>query len=317
MTVNASKTATRWLPFVPWGPAAAIGWLVGWLALAWLLPGRVSGAEVEDPVLDLCMVKTREDVRLPAEEAGVLMRLPWQEGARVHQGDLLAAINDLQAKAALEVAEIGLQAAKKRAESDIEVRYAQKASKVALAKVEMSNDANREAPSAVSEAELQSLKLDYQRLELQIEKAQNDNVLAKYEVKTKAAELKAAHLALDRREIRAPFDGEIVSLYRHESEWLSPGDPILRLVRFDTLYVEGFIEASKYNPEQIDGRPVTIEVILARGEKIQKAGKIVYVSQLVQGDRRYLLRAEVPNERHGKYWLIRPGLKATMTIHLK
>jgi multidrug resistance efflux pump len=303
MTVFFSMTSVRWPVLL--------------MALMSMFPGQTIGAQADDPVLEPCAVKAQEDIRLPAEEAGVLIKLPWKEGALVQKGDLLASINDLQAKAGLEIAEIGLQSAKKRAESDIEVRYAQKASKVALADWEQDMAANRRTPGAVSEADLRRKKLDYERLELQIEKAQNDDVLAKYEVKTKAAELKAAHLALERREIRAPFDGEIVNLYRHESEWLSPGDPILRLVRFDTLHVEGYIDSSRYNPEQIDGRPVTIEVILAREKKIEATGKIIYVSQQVQGDRRYLIRAEIPNRRQGKYWLFRPGLKASMTIHLK
>jgi len=124
-------------------------------------------------------------------------------------------------------------------------------------------------------------------------------------------------LALERREILAPFDGEIVALYRHQSEWLSPGDPILRLVRFDVLHVEGFIDSTQYDPEQIDGQPVTIRVVLARGRSIEARGKIIYVSQLVQGDRRYLIRAEVPNPQQGEHWLIRPGLETSMTIHLE
>ena len=292
-------------------------WLIFWIAVTPSIPGPVLAAQGDDPVLEPCVVKTREDVRLPAEEAGVLIRLPWKEGAQVQKGDLLAAIQDLQAQAGLEVAEIGLQAAAKRAESDIEVRYAQKASKVALADWEQDMAANQRTLGAVSEADLRRKKLDYEKLELQIEKAENDNMLAKYEVKAKAAELKAAHLALSRREIRAPFEGEIVALYRHESEWLSPGDPILRLIRFDTLHVEGFVDSSQYDPEQIDGRPVTIRVVLARGRTIEATGKIIYVSQLVQHDRRYLVRAEIPNQRKGKYWLIRPGLETAMTIHLE
>ncbi len=292
-------------------------WLILWMAVSLVLSGPVLAAQDDNPVLELCVVKTREDVRLPAEEAGVLVRLPWKEGAQVQKGDLLAAIQDLQAQAGVEVAQIGLQAAEKRAESDIEERYAQKAYEVALADWEQDMAANQRTSGAVSEADLRRKKLDYQRLELQIEKAQNDNVLAKYEVKTKAAELKAAHLALSRREIRAPFEGEIVDIYRHESEWLSPGDPIMRLIRFDTLHVEGFVDSSQYDPEQIDGRPVTIRVVLARGRTLEATGKIIYVSQLVQHDRRYLVRAEIPNQRQGKHWLIRPGLETAMTIHLE
>ena len=46
-------------------------------------------------------------------------------------------------------------------------------------------------------------------------------------------------------------------------------------------------------------------------------GRITHVGQTVQavkGD--YLVRAEIQNQRNGDYWLIRPGLRAEMTIHV-
>ena len=83
------------------------------------------------------------------------------------------------------------------------------------------------------------------------------------------------------------------------------------------MYVEGHIDSSQYDPEQIDGRPVTVQVVLAHGRKIKATGKIIYINQKVEHDRGYKIRAEIPNQQQGKYWLIRPGQKATMTIHLK
>ncbi len=275
---------------------------------------RVAGADNSIA----CIIKVQNDVLIPAEVPGVLMKLPLKEGARVKKGDLLATIDDREAQAGYEVAEITHQAAKKRADSDIEVRYADMASKVAKVDWDQAIAANEEHKGAVADEDLRRKKLDYQRLELQIKKAMNDGVLAQFDVKVKAAELQAAKMAVERRQIRAPFDGEIVTLYPQEAEWLSPGDPILRLVRFDTLDVEGYVSYGQYDPEQVDGRPVTIRVELAKGREVEAKGKIVYVSQLVQydGEYKYLIRAEVPNQREGKHWLIRPGLETKMTIHL-
>lgn len=292
-------------------------WLAILATLAQFGGGVSRNARAADPVLDNCIVKIQDDVRIPAEVAGTLIKLPLKEGAQVRKGDLLATIDDLEALAAHKVAKIGWQSAKERAETDIEIRYAQKASKVALADWEQDIAANEQHKGSVPETVLRRKELEFQKLELQIEKAEIDQVLSQYEVDVKEAEMQATQMAIDRRRIRAPFDGEIVELYRHEAEWVSPGDPILRLVRFDTLHVEGLVESSQLDPEEVGDRPVTIRVRLARGREVEAVGKIVYVNQLVRAGGEYLIRAEVPNQRQANHWLIRPGLEATMTIHLE
>ena len=74
-------------------------------------------------------------------------------------------------------------------------------------------------------------KLEWDAAILSTEKAIHDQALAKYEYGQKDAELKGANLAMQRRQINAPFDGEVTTIYRHQDEWVSPGDAILRLVR--------------------------------------------------------------------------------------
>ena len=108
----------------------------------------------------------------------------------------------------------------------------------------------------------------------------------------------------------------MVTTFRHRSEWVNPGDPILKLVRFDKLHVEGFAKADEYNRGELLGKRVTVNIARARGRTISVEGSIVYVDQMVQSDGAYRVRAEVKNEREGDNWLIQPGLKARMTIHL-
>jgi hypothetical protein len=72
---------------------------------------------------------------------------------------------------------------------------------------------------------------------------------------------------------------------------------------------------------------VTVVINLARGRKASVAGRIVYVSQSVLGSSdpldasetygaEYLVRAEVQNKQDGDFWLVRPGMQATMTIRV-
>jgi multidrug efflux pump subunit AcrA (membrane-fusion protein) len=291
-------------------------WLVLFAATLHALSGGILVARAADAVIEPCSIEAQHDVLIAGEAAGVLLRLPLQEGAQVRKEDLLATIDDLEARAALEVAQIGYEAAKERAASDIEIRYAKKASAVALANWKKGIESNKQHKGAMSDMQLRQDQLDYERLELQIEKAEQDMVLAQYDVKMKKAELKAAQMAVDRRQVVSPFDGEIVKRYRQKAEWINPGDPILRLVQFDRLRVEGFVDSALYNPSQFDGRSVTIRVPQARGQEAEVSGKIVYISQSVEHDNAYLIRAEIENERRGNHWLIRPGQKTSMTIKI-
>ena len=46
-------------------------------------------------------------------------------------------------------------------------------------------------------------------------------------------------------------------------------------------------------------------------------GKVVFVSPLVSVGGNYDVFAEVNNRQEDGQWVLRPGLEATMTIHLK
>jgi len=268
-----------------------------------------------DAVLDRCFVSVQDEVRIPAQEAGVLIKMSAKEGSRISQGDVLATIDDREAVMGLRVAEYGLKAAKQRAMDKIEEKYAIKAAEFAKVDWERVLEANKNLPGAIPEIEVRQKKLGWERSSLQIEKAQKDRDLAILDYNTKKAEVEAAEMAVGMRVIHAPFDGEVVDMYRHESEWVNPGDPILKLVRFDVLYVEGYADARHFDQEELQGRPVTVSVSKARGREITVKGTIVHVTSLVSGDE-YKVRAEVHNQRVGDNWLIQPGLPAQMTIHL-
>ena len=76
-----------------------------------------------------------EEAQIPAQEPGVLKKLPVREGQSVAVGDLLAQIDDEQPRVAADVAQAKLDVASKQATDDINVRYARAAADVA--KVEL------------------------------------------------------------------------------------------------------------------------------------------------------------------------------------
>jgi multidrug resistance efflux pump len=273
-------------------------------------------AEAADPILYGCLVKLDEDVKLPAPEAGVLTLLTVKEGSQVRQGDVLGKIYDNEVQIQKKAAEFALGAAHKQATDDVQIRYAKKSADVAQKNYEKMMQSNRDVEKAVAEIEVLKAKLEWDASILSAEKAVHDQELAKFDYHSKKAERDAAQLAIDRRTIVAPFDGEVVTIYRHQDEWVSPGDPILRLVRLDTMLVEGAVELATYDPHEVHGSDVVVEIDMARGRKEQVTGRITFVSSLVRLDGRYIVRAEVANRQDHGRWLLRDGMTATMTIRL-
>jgi multidrug resistance efflux pump len=263
-----------------------------------------------------CLVSLIQDVQVPAQEAGVLTSLTVREGQHVTTDELMGQIDDATAQMQRDAATIQLRAAMERAEDDIEVRFSAAAHDVAEAEFQEKKVVNDKVPNAVSKMELRRLELTRQRALLQIDKSRMEQRVARMTAQVHEAEVKAAEVNIARREIRAPADGMVVSVFKHAGEWVGPGDAVLRVVRMDRLRIEGFISAAEYNPGEIGDRPVTVEIDLARGRTVQLPGKVVFVSPLVQAGNKYRVRAEAENRQEGGHWLLRPGMDATMTIHV-
>jgi multidrug efflux pump subunit AcrA (membrane-fusion protein) len=273
-------------------------------------------APTTDPVLTGCLIKLEDDVKLPAKEAGVLVYLGVKEGDQVQDKQVLARVDDEEGQARKKVSDWAFKSAVERYQDDVDIRFSQQAAAKAKADYDELLETNKLQEKAVTEFDVRQAKLEWNKMLLSIEKSQRDRELAKFEAYTKKAELAAADLAINRCTIRAPFDGEVVTIYRDQDEWVNPGDPILRVVRLDTMQVEGAIPHSEFDPHEIQGCEVTVEVNLARGQKEQTQGRITYVSSMVRMDGKYLVRAEVTNRKEHGRWLLGDGMTAVMTIHL-
>jgi multidrug resistance efflux pump len=277
-----------------------------------------AGTSVTDAVtVPGCLVSPLEEAQVPAQEAGVLVELSAREGQQVAVGDVLGQVDAAQAEIGQRVAGLQLAVAQERATNDINLRYARAAADVAKAEYVAAETINRQAPRTVPLVEVNRLRLVWRKTTLQIEQSQQDLKISGLEAQVRQAELDAAKAQVARRQIRSPLDGVVVKLYRHTGEWLTPGDPAFHVVRMDRLRIEGFVSESQHTPAKIDGRPVSVEVVLSQGRRERFAGKIVFVSPLVQAGGEYRVWAEVLNRQQDQHWLLRPGQLAEMTIQLK
>ncbi len=275
-----------------------------------------AGAEQVEPVLERCLVSVVEEAKVPAREAGVLVSLAAREGDAVSRGDVIATIDDNQPQMEKRKAQAEHDQAVAKSQSDVDVRYSQKAEGVAERAYLKAKQAY-ESQKAVTEVEVDRLRLEWEKTSLQIEQAELERKLAALAATSKGVEVEAADNAIERRLIKSPLDGVVVQVFPHQGEWMQPGDPLARVVRTDKLRVEGYVDASKWDPEQVSGRPVTVEVALANDRQERFQGRIVFVSPLVESGGDYRVFAEVENRRAEptNQWLLRAGQTATMTIH--
>lgn len=266
-------------------------------------------------VINDALVTLIEDPEVSAQEPGLLVEVAVREGAMVKAGDVLARIDDSQAQSAKEIADFEQQAATEKANNDVEVRYAVAATEVANAEYEKALQSERRVRSSIGEAELNRLKLTAKRSELQIEQAEVQRVIDGLTAKTKGAEAKAAERNIERRLIKAPIDGIVVSVNAQVGEWVQPGDIVIHVIRVDKLRVEGYANVAQYSAAELRGKPVRVQVKVDENrEPVVFEGVVTFVDPRVQLGGDYRVFAEVANRQENGEWLLRSGLNATMAI---
>jgi hypothetical protein len=87
-------------------------------------------------------------------------------------------------------------------------------------------------------------------------------------------------------------------------------------VRMDRVYVDGLIRVNAFDPSQLVGKPVTVTVVMGGDRPVEFVGTIATVNPVVENNA-YRIRAEVENRQVSQYWLLRPGMDASMTIHVE
>jgi macrolide-specific efflux system membrane fusion protein len=281
-----------------------------------VIPQKTAPTPAREVKLSHCLVSLIEDVQVPAREAGPLMNVTVAEGQYVTAGQLLAQIDDQQPQIEKLAAELERDAALAKAQDDIEVRYAEAAFAVASAELERAVSIDRKSPGGVTQQEIQKLQLAKHRDELQIERSKLERRVAKMNADVHQAAVKSAINAVARRQIVSPLAGVVVNILHEKGEWVAAGEPVLQVVRIDHLRVEGFLNATEVGPEEVTGRPVSVEVQLVGGRTAKFIGDVVFVSPLVQAGDKYRVRAEVENRTENGSPLLRPGMTATMNIGL-
>ncbi len=285
------------------------------LALALGAEPRAAAAANADPFIAVCEITSINDQSIPGADAGVLKELLVTEGSKVTRGMEIGRVDDSEAKAQLEIKKFEYDVAAQQATSDIDYRHAKKATEVAEATVKFYKEANQLSAKTVTQMEMLKHELEYEKAKLATEQTLEEHIEAKLTAKAKNAEMGAAGVALERRILRAPFDGVVVAVKKKPGEWVTPGDPVVHVVGVKRLRVIGYLDANQWGPADVDGRAVTIEVALPRGRTVRVPGKVTYVSPQVDVGRLDVWAEFDTPEEDGRP-VVRAGLNAAMTIHV-
>jgi len=275
--------------------------------------GNASRANV---TITNCLVSVSQQAQVAAREAGLLLDVLVKEGQQVASGQVLAQIDDARNQMEYRAAVLKYEEEKAQAENEIDIEFAKAAAAVADAQVQAGEEANRRVPGSVTASQMREWRLNHKKFLMEIEQAKFKQSVHEMETKVKQADVDAAAENINRRKVVAPFDGVVVELRKQKGEWAQAGDMVLRLIRVDRLWVEGYVSAAEYRQSQLLDRPVTVKVDLpSRREVFQ--GKVVYVSPEIEANGEFRVRAEVLNRQENDFWLLSKGANAEMTVHLK
>lgn len=285
----------------------------------WLL-GQQPEATSQQLRAENCLVKTINNIRVPSPVDGMVTELLVTEGAHVQQGDLLARIDDTQAKLALSLRKAEEREAELNALNDVNLRDAQNAERTAKAEAEAFKELRREG--AVPYWEMEKKVLEATRATLRIELAELEQDISKVQYVAKRSERELAEHELSRRQVTAPFNGYVELRIAQLGEWVQPGSPIIQLVQLDKLRVEGDIDALRYPGQVSRGTPAKVSIYTrsrrsegALDKAVTMEGKVGFVSSEVDLNHRYRIWVEIDNEQVGEDWLFKPGMEAEITVY--
>ena len=256
-----------------------------------------------------CLIVPFEDLRIPARESGVLEVLNVREGDRVSKEDVIGKQEKTQVILAAEIAKAELALARHKAQGDAKARLGDVAVRVFQKELEIANSLLDE--DAITDSELRERQLEVARSIAQKRLADHELKAAVYNELLAKIRFEAAKDALNRRSIRAPSSGIISEIYHHPGEWVMAGKPVARLVRIDRVYIEGFLDAQRFDTS-VCGQDVS--VVVRHGKRLlEYSGTIVFASPVVDSvTGEFRIRAEVENSG-GK---LRPGFCAQLLIPL-
>lgn len=200
--------------------------------------------------VDRVLLTTIAETEVPARETGVLSGVNVAVGQMVGEGHTLARIDDQEAKNQQNLAEIELQIAEKATESEPLVKAAKQARETADRNLDRAEEAVENFRQSLSRAELDDYRLRATEAAADLWQRQHETELARLTRQLRAQQLQLARLRTSRHTVTSPLAGMVEDVYHQQGEWVTPGQPIARIVRLNRLRCVGFLPAERVPPRR-------------------------------------------------------------------
>ena len=254
-----------------------------------------------------------DEREIPAQVVGVVSEVAIDKGQRLTKGDSLVSLDDEQQLIARDRAKLEVNVAKaKVANAAAKVELKRNSYSIAKGAKERADESNRIRKGSVSQDAIDKLYLAEEEARFALVEATQELVITQTLAKLKECDLAAAELDVQLRKIIAPFDGDVAELNASVSEWVEPGQTLVRMNQIDQLKVEALVKSSA-NIERLAGQQVTLYLDMENHPRTRFSGEIDYVSGEVggvHGD--VVIRVRVDNRDRQ----LRPGFQVRLVVDM-
>ncbi len=261
-----------------------------------------------------CTISFIDDIMLPAKESGVILSLSVKEGDTIKAGTVVGKIDDDLFQQVLQQAKLRYELAADAAEDSLAIEAAEKKYKVAAIEARKTSGLADKGSKSESDRLMANYTMEIAALER--DKAIREQQKAGMEKKLEESRFLEAKKHVEGHILQSEFDASVIKIMKKPQEYVQKGEAVMRIARMDRLWVQGAIEITDLNPEEVRGKRVTVTVQRARDETATFDGVITNVGLERQGLTRYMVKAEVQNRPIDGHWELQPLSGAIMQIHL-
>lgn len=260
-----------------------------------------------------CMVVFINRVDVASQVQGTITEIKFEEGTNVAMDDTIAVVDDRMAKMNLELKKAEEEEAILNATNEVQLIDAKNSQELADAELEAFKSLRKEG--AIPYWELKKKELEAKRAKLKIGLSEMQIKIAKAQYFAKRAETRIAEAEIERRYVKAPFEGFVESRLAQLGEWAQPGTPVATLVQMDKLRVQGEFDSKRYLGKVKKGSVARISIKnTTDGDPILIDARIGFVSSEIDINDKFRVWADFDNIKQDGEWQIKPGMKAEIVI---
>ncbi len=235
------------------------------------------GTTVPDSLEAVGTVRAAQSTQIASQTMGNIIEIRAQEGDRVQGGQILAVIDDSQARAAVEQSAAAVTAAQK------EISSAE--SELALAQSTLKRYQQLFDKKSISPQEFDEIKTRSQAAESRRDLARANEAQA-------AAALTQARTSLANTQIRAPFSGVVTEKKADAGTFASPGMPLFTLEDTRSYRLEAMVDESDIRLVHVGE---AVPVLLDSVQSAEFRGRVAQIVPAADpASRSFVVKIELP-----------------------